>query len=133
MDRVDLWDTRPNPTTQSKDFNFQNLVKLATSGKCEGWEKYLVLFDDVFYAKVYPTKITAGRLTLDFGVKAQNIKSKVSIKNAVANISINDGQTGKIEMFVSANETVGVVKAVGEYSLDIQIPMYLSGKEDDKN
>ena len=129
VDRVDLWDTRPNPTTQSKEFNFQNLVKLAKSGKREDWEKYLTLFDDIFYGKVYPTKLTAGRLTLDFGVQTKNIQSKLSIKNAVANILINDGETGRIETFISANETVGVIKVVGEYSLDIQIPEYLFGKE----
>ena len=128
VDRVDLWDRRPNPTTLSKEFHYQNLVKLATSGKREDWEKYLVLFDKIFRGEVYPTKLTAGRLTLDFGVKTQNIQSNLSIKNAVANISVDNGKIGEVEAFISANETVGVMRVVGEYSLDIQIPRYLSGE-----
>ena len=129
LDRVDLWDTRPNPITQTKQFNFENLVKLATSGKTADWKKYQELFDDIFMGEAYPTKLTAGRLTLDFGVKTQEIQSKLSIKNAVTNISIVQGEVGEIEAFISANEMVGAMKVVGEYSLNIQIPKYLSRAE----
>ena len=40
LDRVDLWDTRLNPTTLEKGFNYKNLVKLVKSGKQDDWAEF---------------------------------------------------------------------------------------------
>ena len=38
VDRTDLWDLRPNETTLESGFNFENLKRLAKSGKAEDWK-----------------------------------------------------------------------------------------------
>lgn len=128
VDRVDLWDERPNPRTQTKEFNFKNLIRMSTSGDESDWKTRTELFDDIFQETAYPTKLTAGRLTLDFGTHT-NIQSHLSLKEAVARISIDNGAVGQVEIFLSATENVGVAKIEGEYQLNIQIPFYLSGEE----
>lgn len=66
VDRTDLWDLRPNETTLESGFNFENLKRLAKSGKAEDWKEYCRLFDEIFMGKPYPSKITAGRIELNF-------------------------------------------------------------------
>ena len=69
VDRVDLWDEGPHPHTLEEGFNFKNLIKLSRSGKEEDWRKKEYLFEEIASGKAYPTKLTAGRIELDFGVK----------------------------------------------------------------
>ena len=113
IDRVDLWDKRVNPVSQEEGFNFKNLVKLVKSGKYEDWKEYQRLFDDIYDYTPYPTKITAGRIELDFGVKTQNISSKVSLSNATATVLIDDGKVARIEAFMRATRFVGVARIHG--------------------
>ena len=40
VDRTDLWDLRPNETTLESGFNFENLKRLAKSGKAEDWKEF---------------------------------------------------------------------------------------------
>ncbi|MBQ8374092.1 MAG: glycoside hydrolase N-terminal domain-containing protein [Clostridia bacterium] len=129
VDRVDLWDNRPNPTTLTKEFTFKNLVRLSKSGNEADWKRRDELFEDIFTATAYPTKLTAGRITLDFGVKTKNIQTHLSLKEAVASVAIEKGSVGSAEIFLSATEFVGVARVYGDYRLDIQIPLYLSGDE----
>lgn len=128
VDRVDLWDTRSNPTTREEGFHFKNLVKLSSSGKKEDWEERTRLFENIFSGLPYPSKITAGRLELDFGVKTNNVRSRVDVKRAVATIDIENG-FGKIDAFLSATKYVGVARVYGQYTLNIHIPDYISGDE----
>lgn len=128
LDRVDLWDTRPNPITQERGFCFSNLVKLAKSGKQADWAEYTRLFDEVVMEKAYPTKITAGRLILDFGKEDLQTFSEVDLQTAVATINGSE-HTFSIETFLSATEYVGVARLHGDYRLNIHIPFYLSGDE----
>lgn len=127
LDRVDLWDKRVNPKTLEKGFNFKNLTDLSLSDKAEDWKERERLFEDIFTEKPYPSKITAGRLELDFGEKCSIINSEIDIYKAIAKISV--GENLKIEAFTSATEFVGVMKVEGDYKLDIHIPEYLSRPE----
>lgn len=127
IDRVDLWDKRVNPVSQEEGFNFKNLVKLVKSGKDEDWKEYQRLFDDIYDYTPYPTKITAGRIELDFGIKTQNISSKVSLSNATATVLIDDGKVARIEAFMSATRFVGVARICGKYNASLYIPKYISG------
>ena len=124
LDRVDLWDTRPHPATLEKGFCYNNLVKLVKSGKQEDWKEYERLFDDIAFGKTYPTKITAGRIELDFGKKTPVLPAEVDLRTATANVSDED-KSFKIEAFMSATRYVGVAKIQGEFSLDIRIPKYV--------
>ncbi len=123
LDRGDLWDLRPNPVTQEEGFTFKNLLRLVKSEKAEDWAEYTRLFDDVFTSQAYPSKITAGRMELDFGLKTEDIYSRVDIHRAIANV---EGENLRIESFLSATRFVGIARVRGEYRLDIHIPSYLS-------
>lgn len=127
LDRVELWDKRPAPATLEKGFTFKNLVKLVKSGKEEDWKEYTRLFDEVYTDTPYPTKITAGRIELDFGVQTENIRSRVDLKSAVADIEIENG--AKAQVFASATRFVGVARIYGNFDLSLRIPAYISGDD----
>ena len=125
IDRTGLWDTRPNPTTLEKGFNYKNYVKLVKSGTQEDWDEYTRLFDSIYRATPYPSKVTAGRLELDFNDKSIT-KNYLSIKDAVATVY---GENKKIEVFLSATRFIGIARVYGDYSLNIRVPKYLSGED----
>jgi len=129
IDRVELWDTRPNPATLEKGFTYANLIKLFKSGDEADFKEYRRLFDDVYSEFAYPTKLTAGRMELDFGVETEEISSRVDIQQAIANVQIEGGRVANIEAFMSATHFVGVAKIYGNYELDLHIPEYVSGDE----
>ena len=131
LDRVDLWDSRPCPTTLEKGFTFKNLVKLVKSGKEEDWREYCRLFDDIFMKKPYPSKITAGRLELDFGKKTEKLLSRVDIRKATATVCDPEGEFA-VETFLSAVNYIGVARVKGEYSLEIRLPEYISATETER-
>lgn len=89
VDRTDLWDLRPNETTLESGFNFENLKRLAKSGKAEDWKEYCRLFDEIFMGKPYPSKITAGRIELNFFPAAEDISYTLDIDTAT--VSVYDG------------------------------------------
>ena len=125
LDRVELWDSRPHPYTQEKGFNYKNLLRLVKSGKEEDWTEYERLFDKICFDLPYPTKLTAGRLDLDFGKKTQKMRSIVDLTSATAKVTSED-KTFEIEAFTSATRFVGVAKVEGEFDLNIRIPSYVS-------
>lgn len=128
LDRVDLWDTRANPKTKEEGFTFENLVKLSLSNEEKDWQERARLFEDIFTEKPYPSKITAGRIELDFGKKCPIIDSYVDVSTAIGGFSVENSLVA--EMFLSATEFVGVMKIMGEYSLDVTLPKYLSESEE---
>lgn len=125
VDRVDLWDTRPHPATLEKGFCYKNLVKLSTSGKKEDWAERNRLFERIYSEFAYPSKISAGRIELDFGKKPEQIQSTVDIQKAVGTMSF-DG--GRIEVFAHATRFISVAKVTGEFGLKLHIPNYISAK-----
>lgn len=128
LDRVDLWDMRPHPATQEDGFNYKNLVRLVKSGSKEDWEEYERLFDKICSDFAYPTKITAGRIELDFGVSFDSLFSEVDLATATAHISCKDRNIF-VESFMSATEYVGVARVQGNYHLQLHVPKYISEHE----
>lgn len=125
VDRVDLWDTRPHPNTLEDGFHYDNLVRLSLSGKEEDWKERARLFEDVYDGLPYPSKITAGRLELDFGETTEDICSSVDMEKAIGTLSF---AKGSLEVYMHATRFVGVAKVYGEYQLNIHIPEYISEK-----
>ena len=128
LDRVDLWDDRPAPATQEEGFNFAELVRLAKSEKEEDWREYSRRFDSVYTDTPYPTKLTAGRIELDFGDKTDAVSSFVSLINATASVYVNGEKNIKLESFMSATRFIGVMRVFGDYKLSLRIPKYISGE-----
>jgi len=123
LDRVDLWDTRPHPTTLEDGFNYDNLVRLSLSGNEDDWKERARLFEEVYDDLPYPSKITAGRLELDFGEQTEDICSGVDIEKAIGKLSF---AKGSLEVYMHATRFLGVAKVYGDYTLSIHIPEYIS-------
>ena len=128
LDRVDLWDMRPHPATKENGFNYKNLVRLVKSGSKEDWEEYERLFDKICSDFAYPTKITAGRMELDFGEPFDSLSSDVDLATATAHIFCKDRNIF-VESFMSATEYVGVARVRGNFRLQLHVPKYISEQE----
>ncbi|MBQ3493705.1 MAG: glycoside hydrolase N-terminal domain-containing protein [Clostridia bacterium] len=129
LDSVDLWDKRPNPVTKENGFNYKNLVSLVKSNDEKSWKEHNRLFDNIYAQTPYPTKLTAGRLELDFGFKTDSVLSKISLKTAVATVKFGDIS---IEIFLSAKRFIGVAKIYGDFNLSIVAPEYVNKAESEK-
>ncbi|MBO5305220.1 MAG: glycoside hydrolase N-terminal domain-containing protein [Clostridia bacterium] len=135
IDRIDIWDNRRKPGLDEKDYNYQNLRRLVLASDVKNddpyWQECQKKFKITLNNKTpYPTKLTPGRMELDFGKKFA-AKSRVCLQTAIANVELDGGEKG-IEAFVSATENVGVIKVFGGFSLDFHIPGYISGDENGK-
>lgn len=127
LDRVNLWDTRPHPATQEKGFTYQNLLRLVNSGTDEDWKEYQRLFDTICFDLPNPSKITAGRVDLDFGKKISDLTSTVDLQTAIARV-VDGEKLFELEAFTSATRFVGVAKIRGQFDLNIHIPTYISDR-----
>ena len=131
VDRTDLWDLRPNETTLEKAFNYKNLVKLSLSGKEEDWRERARLFEDIFMAKPYPSKITAGRLELTFD-GAKDLAYSLDYENAFVDIYADNRVIARL--FISTGAAgVGVIKTFADFKTSIHVPAYLSGTPEGKS
>ena len=123
-DRTDLWDLRPNETTQESGFTFENLKRLVKSGKEEDWQEYRRLFDKIFMGKPYPSKITAGRIEIEFLPKAENVSYELDINSAT--VTVYDGTEKIAEIFTDYLSLAGVIKTYRDCEYTFHIPKYLS-------
>lgn len=131
VDRTDLWDLRPNETTLEKSFNYKNLVKLSLSGKEEDWRERARLFENIFMAKPYPSKITAGRLELTFD-GAKDLSYSLDYENAFVDVYADNRLIARL--FISTGAAgVGVIKTFANFKVSIHVPAYLSGTPDGKS
>ncbi len=120
LDRVDLWDLRDHPDTLRKDFNYQNLVNLSKSADENDWKERVRRFESI-YSDPYPSKITAGRIELDFGKTDEDTVSELDIQSAVATVKSEDMLA---EFFAHATRFIGVAKIKGDYTVSLHIPVY---------
>ncbi|MDY2714967.1 MAG: glycoside hydrolase N-terminal domain-containing protein, partial [Candidatus Borkfalkiaceae bacterium] len=129
VDRTDLWDTRPNETTLEKGFTFKNLEKLSLSGDESDWAERARLFEKIFSGTPYPSKITAGRLELEFYPKAQNVHYSLNTANAL--VTVYDGDEKIADIFTDYVTLVGVIRTYRKCDFSFHIPAYLSGEATD--
>lgn len=123
-DRTDLWDLRPNETTQESGFTYENLKRFVKSGKAEDWQEYRRLFDKIFMGKPYPSKITAGRIEIEFLPKAKNVSYELDINSAT--VTVYDGTEKIAEIFTDYLSLAGVIKTYRDCEYTFHIPKYLS-------
>lgn len=125
LDRIDLWDEREAPETKESGFCYENLVRLARSGKKEDFAEHNRLFDAP-YSHITPTKITAGALELFWG-DVQDISYLLDIENARA--SVKHAQA-ELKVYCSAEYGCGVMRIRGKMpKISIDMPAYLSAKD----
>lgn len=130
VDRVDLWDCRSHPATLEQGFTYQNLVKLSTSGKPEDWAERNRLFERIYDEYAYPSKISAGRIELDFGEKPECHTARVDIQRAIGTMTFD---RGSIEAFAHATRFVTVARVKGDFLLKLHIPDYICAQPDGGN
>ncbi|MCQ2449191.1 MAG: hypothetical protein MJ132_03240 [Clostridia bacterium] len=123
VDRIDLWDARPHPTTLEKDFNYQTLVELAKREDAESVARRNRLFEQIYNELPYPSKITAGRIELRFRNGFSASAAQVDIKDAAIETK---GKKTSISAFVHATRPVGVARIRGDFEIDLHIPDYIS-------
>lgn len=128
LDRGELWDRRVNLTTLESGFNYKNLVRLIKSGTDEDMKEYYRLFDNVFGNTLYPTKITAGRIEIDYGAQNDDLTYNLDIKKALAQVKSKKNDFSA-EIFTSAERFIGVAEINGIFSVDFHLPEYISDKE----
>lgn len=126
VDRTDLWDLRPNETTLESGFNYKNFQRLVKSGNEDDWTEYRRLFDEIFSATPYPSKITAGRIELNFQPEAKELRYELDVENAIA--SIFDGEQLIAEIFTDYDTFAGAIKLYRNCEYSFHIPIYLSGE-----
>ncbi len=128
LDKGELWDLRPYPSTLKEDFTYKNMVKLVKSGTDEDWKAFQKRFDCESVPEPYPTKITAGRLELDFGGKDENIRTVLDLKTAMAAVS-SEKLGFKAEVFTDAVCHIGAARFDRGFDVDIHIPAYISDSD----
>lgn len=128
LDRIDLWENKSAGVYEREEYNYKNLIDLVSERNEESYNKVLEIFENGFIAKPYPTKITAGRLQLSFNDKIKNIKSKLDIEKALADIEVEtEKESIKVQSFMSAVKFCGVIRVYGKFSKKFIIPRYISG------
>ena len=90
VDRIDLWDNRTNEMTLDPGFNYKNLVRVAKNPTEENWKEHSRIFNYLSHLTPYPSKITAGRFELDFGVETDEVHSVLDMYDAVAKITVEN-------------------------------------------
>lgn len=126
LDRVDLWDSRPNPVTLEKGFNYENLIRLSKSDNEKDRVERARLFEKIYDEKPYPSKITAGRIELNFGNGEKNVRSRLCIGTGIAEIR---GEKQRVQAFMHATRFVGMAKIEGNFTINLRVPAYISKTE----
>lgn len=112
VDRCDIWDCT-EPPVPSKEYSYKSLVDLSREGKID---EIRAIFNAP-YSKPAPTKLPAGKIIVDLGVKS-NVESELDIENAKATI-----KSGNVclESFLDASESkLGYIK-INSSKCDIKI------------
>ncbi len=110
LDRGDLWDCRPAPQTLEDNFTFKQLVEWVHEGNRPA---YIKPFMDCWIHPT-PTKIPAGRLELDFGGKAEKVKSTLDIFAAEASVELAvNGRESALRSYLHAENKLGFVRVLG--------------------
>lgn len=132
LNRGDLWDTRVAPETEAPDYTYANLIELV---KNKDQASILKRYDD-FYLRTTPTKIPVGRLLLDYGLPADRVTSRLSLRTAEAKIELQYGDTlAVVRTFLHAERQVGfgIIEGTAELpSLMIEPPDYSGSKNNDQ-
>ena len=106
LDRADLWDLRTHETIASEDWNIETLKKLVAE---RNQAKIVELFD-VPYSAPYPSKLPAGRLEVTLDESQQAKSFHLDLLKAVGSVRL---ETGSMEVFFSAAESVTMVRITG--------------------
>ena len=124
LDKSTLWDNRPAPETQGKNFNYANMVALFKSGTEEDWKEFLRIFNDCASHST-PTKLNAGKLVFKL---APTLATEFFLDITCGEVRISDGKR-VIKSFVCADKKVGVALLNEDIDFTVEFPEYYYRKE----
>ncbi|HUT45356.1 MAG TPA: glycoside hydrolase N-terminal domain-containing protein [Sedimentisphaerales bacterium] len=115
LDRTDLWDLRPVPEFQGKDYSYRTMRQWVKEGRLADLHR---LYDDP-YGNPGPTKIPAGRIELTLGDDAVFENASLDLAGAAA--SVEFGNNSKAEVFVHAAEPFGMIRISSALPVSIKL------------
>ncbi|MHC4326126.1 MAG: glycoside hydrolase N-terminal domain-containing protein, partial [Planctomycetota bacterium] len=104
LDRTDLWDLRPVPEFQGKDYSYRTMRRWVKEGRLADLHR---LYDHP-YGNPGPTKIPAGRIELTLGDNPVFENASLDLAGAAAKVDFNNN--GRAEVFVHASEPFGMIR-----------------------
>lgn len=112
LDRGDLWDERPIPTTDEADFTFRHWLELK---EAQCWEEIEKRFDNIFVHPT-PTKLPGGRLEITLDPAMTVSEFTLDFEEAVGKAEC--AGHGGVEVFYSAVEGVALMRIDGPPPMD---------------
>ena len=121
LDKGGIWDCSDSPENQ-EGFNWANLKKLVAEGNREEIAR---IFEDC-YGRTTPTKLPAGKIILDLGVKG-NAVSDLDYMTAEAKV---EAEGVHLRAFLHAEAPYGLVE-IDKTGIDVKIENPEFGKPGD--
>ena len=115
LDRTDLWDLRPVPEFQGKDYSYRTMRQWVKEGRLSDLHR---LYDDP-YGNPGPTKIPAGRIELTLGGDAVFESASLDLAGAAA--AVEFGGNSKAEVFIHASEPFGMIRISSARAVSIKL------------
>jgi len=115
LDRTDLWDLRPVPEFQDKDYSYRTMRQWVKEGRLADLHR---LYDNP-YGNPGPTKIPAGRIELTLG--DDPVFENASLDLARAASTVEFGDNNRAEVFVHASEPFGMIRISSARAVSIKL------------
>ncbi len=106
LDRTDLWDLRPVPEFHLPEYNYQTMQEWHRQGR---HHELIRMYEAPYSRPESPTKIPAGRIELVLADRPAFAEARLTLDDARADVRLDDGR--QIEVFLHANEAVGLIRA----------------------
>ncbi len=109
LDRTDLWDLRPVPEFHTEEYDYATMRQWVAEGRAADLRR---LYEDPYSFHPGPTKIPAGRIELSFGKGADFDSASLDLAAAAA--TVNLGAEVRCEVFIHAEQPVGLIRVHSE-------------------
>jgi alpha-L-fucosidase 2 len=122
LDRVDIWDNRPAPETQSEEYTYAAMVRAYRDRDGETIER---LFNGPYHWYPAPTKLLAGRIELMPDGPVTFMRSTLHLETAEARVTVATGrEESELRGFVHAVNGYARIRAGGHLNMTIVNPPY---------
>lgn len=126
LDRVDLWDLRPNDSLAGDNYRFKWVYDHRMKGD---YSKVQRKFDAPYDMQPAPSKIPGAGLEFDLKGSGEVSRVRLFLNNALCEVDWKNGM--KLQTFVHASEPVGwfrIENATGDFVPRLVPPVYAEGQ-----
>jgi len=103
LDRTDLWDLRPVPEFEGKDYSYKRMQQWVKEGRLADLHRLY----DFPYGNAGPTKIPAGRIEITLSGNPVFKEASLDLKEATSIMKFDNGCVVKV--FIDATQQVGLI------------------------